>query len=174
MEKHSIVSLIEDKKYEFVGKEGKDFIADFDSEMIRLGYTSNSNIGNGFCWGKYMIIYTKSGLKSQKSYARIYIKENGSTCLRMYFSDVDKHKEALEAAPEFIQKAFTGEFGACNHCHNQKDNGICMHRKSYTIANVAYEKCDGFTFYFANPDTTQIPEYLKLFTVFYPARKHKQ
>lgn len=173
MEKQSIEDMIQDKKYGFINKEGKDFIADFDSEMVRLGYTSNGNISNGFCWGKYMIIYTKSGVKSQKSYARIYIQENGSTCLRMYFSDVDKHREAVETAPEFIQKAFASEFGACKHCHNKKDDGSCMHRKSYTIANAAYEKCDGFTFYFTNPNSSNIPEYVKLFTAFYPERKRK-
>jgi hypothetical protein len=111
---------MKDEKYGFINKTSKNFISDFDNKMSELGYTSNGNIGNGFCWGKYMIIYTKSGVKSQKSYARIYIQENGSLCLRIYLSNVDKHRETIESAPEFIQKAFTNGFGACKHCHNQK------------------------------------------------------
>jgi hypothetical protein len=169
----SIQDFMKHEKYGFIKKTSKDFINNFDNIMSELGYTSNGNIGNGFCWGKYMIIYTKSGVKSQKSYARIYIQENGSLCLRIYLSNVDKHKEAIESTPEFIQKTFTNGFGACKHCHNQKEDETCSHRKSYTIADTTYEKCDGFTFYFTNPDTSGIPEYLKLITTFYPERKRK-
>ena len=40
-----------------------------------LGYSSGSNIVNGACWGKYMIVYSKTGVKSKKVIARIYIRE---------------------------------------------------------------------------------------------------
>ncbi len=173
METSQIKELMKDEEYGFINKTDKDFIVAFDDEMSRLGYTSNGKIGNGFCWGKYMIIYTRSGVKSQKSYARIYIQENGTSHLRMYFSDVDKHAQTIEDAPDYIQKAFTGGFGACKHCHNMKEDGTCSHRKVYTVNATTYEICDGFAFYFLKPDTNRIPEYLKLFTAFYPERKRK-
>lgn len=173
MEKHSIECLMQDEKYSFINNTGKVFIADFDNEMNKIGYTSNSNICNGFCWGKYMIIYTKAGVKSQKSYARIYIQENGSVYLRMYFSNVDKHKETIEKSPDFIQNAFTSGFGACKHCHNQKEDGICSHRKTYTLNSVKYEICDGYAFYFKNPDSARIRDYVRLFKTFYPEKKLK-
>lgn len=164
---------MQDEKYSFVNATGKSFIANFDNEMNRLGYSTNGSIGSGFCWGKYMIIYTKVGVKSQKSYARIYIQENGSVYLRMYFSNVDRYNEAIEKSPEFIQNAFISGFGACKHCHNQKDGGICSHRKTYTINSIVYEICDGYAFYFKNPDSSRIPDYISLFKVFYPERKRK-
>ena len=40
-----------------------------------------------------MIIYTKAGVKSKKSYARIYLREN-DLILRMYFSSVDGQRQA--------------------------------------------------------------------------------
>lgn len=173
MEKRSIMGLMQDEKFDFVNATGKAFITNFDNEMNRLGYSTNSGIGNGFCWGKYMIIYTKSGVKSQKSYARIYIQKDGSMYLRMYFSNVERHKEAIENSPEFVQIAFTSGFGACKHCHNQKIDGVCSHRKTYTLNSVKYEICDGYAFYFKNPDSSRIPDYISIFKVFYPERKRK-
>ena len=32
-------------------------------------------IGSGYCWGKYMVIYRKSGVKSENVYARIYMRD---------------------------------------------------------------------------------------------------
>lgn len=164
--------ILKDEAYSFVSSKDKEFIIAFDAEMNRLGYTSNKTIGDGYCWGRKMIIYTKDGVKSKKSYARIYLREN-DLILRMYFSNVDKQRQAIEQAPDYIQSAFTGDYGACGHCQNMKVDGSCSHRKSYTINGKRYELCDGFAFWFFSPDLSRIPEYIKLFLFFYPERKRK-
>lgn len=119
-----------------------------------------------------MMIYTKSGVKSKKSYARVYLRDEGPV-VRFYFSDVDAHRQFIEQAPAHIKEAFTREHGKCDHCHNQKDDGSCKHRKSYTIDGTLYEKCDGITFEFWQPGIEKIPDYTAIFTEFYPARKKK-
>ena len=164
--------LLKSKEYDFVNDKDKQFIVAFDSETQKLGYTCNRTIGEGYCWGKNMIIYTKAGVKSKKSYARIYLRDN-DLILRMYFSNVNSQKQAIEQAPDYIQHAFTGNYGACKHCHNMKEDGTCSHRKSYTIHNQQYELCDGFAFWFFSPDLAGIPEYIKLFLAFYPDKKRK-
>ena len=164
--------LLRSEEYDFVNSKDKQFIVAFDSEMLKLGYTCNQAIGEGYCWGRKMIIYTKAGVKSKKSYARIYLRDN-DLILRMYFSNVDKHKQAIEQAPDYIQQAFTGDYGACKHCHNMKEDGTCNHRKSYTIHNRRYEFCDGFAFWFFSPDLARLPDYIKLFLDFYPDKKRK-
>lgn len=164
--------LLKEESYRFVSSEDREFIIAFDAEMDRLGYTCNQTIRDGYCWGRKMIIYTKAGVKSKKSFARIYMREN-DLILRMYFSIVDKQRQAVERAPDYIQQAFTGDYGTCKHCHNMKEDGSCSHRKSYTIFHKRYEFCDGFAFWFFSPDLARIPEYIKLFLAFYPEKKRK-
>ncbi len=162
--------LLEDAAFRFIRSEHKNFIVAFDDEMNRLGYTSGGTIGNGYCRGRKMIIYTKAGVKSKKSYARLYLREN-ALILRMYFSNVDKQRQAIEEAPGYIQHAFTGDYGSCGHCHNMKEDGSCSHRKSYTIHGKGYEMCDGFAFWFFEPDLARLLEYIRLFLAFYPQKK---
>jgi len=138
--------ILSAREFDFIKPGDKDFIIGFDSEMDRLGYECGG-IGDGYCWGRYMSIYTKRGVKSKKPYARIYIRDD-SLILRMYFSNIDKHSGYIGSAPDYIKKAFTGDYGACGHCHNQKEDGACMHRKTYTIDGKQYELCDGFAFWF--------------------------
>ncbi len=154
------------KIFSFISKENIEFITAFNLEMETLGYTSNNIIGPGYCWGKYMIIYNKTGVKSKKSYARIYIRDN-DLVLRLYFSNIDKNREIIEQAPEYIQEAFTGKFPNCDHCHGKKE---CIHQKKYTINNNIYIICDGKAFWFFKPTLKQLPEYMKLFTIFYPSK----
>lgn len=59
------------QEFDFIKTNDKEFIIAFDDEMKKLGYTCADNIGSGYCWGRYMIVYTKTGIKSKKSYARI-------------------------------------------------------------------------------------------------------
>lgn len=58
--------LLKEEAYRFVSSQDKEFIVAFDAEMNRLGYTCNRTIGDGYCWGRKMIIYTKAGVKSKK------------------------------------------------------------------------------------------------------------
>lgn len=160
-------------EFDFVSEENKAFILAFNAEMERLGYTFGGKIGSGFCWGRKMVVYTKANVKSKKSYARIYLKEDGLT-LRLYFSNIDKHREAIESAPDFIKAGFIGSYGRCRHCGNQREDGSCSHRKCYTIGGQKIEFCDGYAFWFPNPQVKDIPEYIKLFQVFYPPKKIKK
>ena len=164
--------LLKNEAYSFVNEKDKAFIVAFDEEMTRLGYTSGGTIGEGYCWGRKMIIYTKANVKSKKSYARVYLQEAGLV-LRMYFSRVDDHAAAIEAAPAYVQAAFTSGFGACGHCHNQKADGSCGHRKAYTLHGKPYALCDGFAFWFNQPTVCQIPAYVQLFLAFYPEKKRR-
>lgn len=164
--------LLKDEAYDFVSPGDKEFIVAFDTEMNRLGYTCSQTIGDGYCWGRKMIIYTKAGVKSKKSYARIYLRGN-DLILRMYFSNVDKQRQAIEQAPGYIQQAFTGDYGACRHCHNMKEDGSCSHRKSYTLHDKQYEFCDGFAFWFFSPNLEGIQEYIKQFLAFYPEKRRR-
>lgn len=159
--------LLSQQEFDFIKTDDKDFIISFDNEMNKLGYTCDSTIGNGYCWGKNMIIYAKAGVKNKKSYARVYIREE-DIVLRLYFSNVDQHSKEIGQAPALIQEAFIGQYPSCDHCHEKTE---CIHQKRYTINGNPYEVCDGKAFWFFNPNTAHLPEYLKLFTTFYPQKK---
>lgn len=58
-------NLLKEETYSFVSPKDKEFIVAFDAEMNRLGYTCNKTIGDGYCWGRKMIIYSKAGVKSK-------------------------------------------------------------------------------------------------------------
>jgi hypothetical protein len=161
--------ILTESRFDFVSRDNKAFIAAFDDEMTRLGYNFGDKIGSGFCWGKYMLIYTRSGVKSKNVYARIYLQDAGIV-LRLFFNNVDKHRGYLEKAPVHIKEVFCGDYGNCHHCHNEKD-GECKFRKTYTLDGCLIEKCNGLTFEFHEPDVQQISDYLALFTEFYPAKK---
>jgi len=164
-------NFLTDEKFNFIAAHDKAFIYAFDDEMVRLGYNFGNNIGSGFCWGKYMIIYTKTGVKSKKVYARIYLRDS-SIVLRLFLSDIDKHRDYVQNAPAYIKEVFTGDFGNCKHCHNEKD-GVCMFRKTYTLDDRFIEKCNGSTFEFHEPSLKKLGGYVSLFTKFYPAKNRK-
>ncbi len=124
--------LLREERFDYISEPDKAFILAFDDEMTRLGYDFGRKIGSGYCWGKYMVIYTKSGVKSKKVYARFYLRDD-DIVLRLFFSDIDKHREYLETAPAHIKEVFVGEFGACQHCHNSNPDGTCQFRKTYTL-----------------------------------------
>ena len=111
--------LLSDERFSFMAEKDKDFILAFDDEIRKLGYDSGPNISSGYCWGKYMIIYSRSGVKNRKVVARIYIREK-SIVLRLFLSNIDDHREFIEDAPDYIKKVFTGDYGRCKHCKNPK------------------------------------------------------
>ena len=163
-------NILTENRFEFISADHKAFILAFNSEIEKLGYDFGSQIGSGFCWGKYMLIYRKTGVKSEKVYARIYIRDT-SIVLRLFLNDIDKHRSFIEHAPAYIHDVFTGDHGKCNHCHNEKD-GKCRFRKTYTIDGRLIEKCNGVTFEFHEPSISKLKDYLALFTEFYPGKKH--
>lgn len=164
-----MITLLNDARFDFISGTDKGFIFAFDDEMNKLGYGFGGKIGSGYCWGKYMLIYRKSGVKSEKVFARIYIRDT-SIVLRLFLNAVDKHRAYVEKAPAHIKEVFAGEDGNCQHCHNEKE-GMCRFRKTYTIDNRLLAKCNGITFEFHNPSIERIPDYITLFTEFFPNKK---
>lgn len=155
-----------EERFDFLSRQDKAFIIAFNGEMTRLGYSFGDKIGGGFCWGKYMMIYTKAGVKSKKVFARIYMRDAGIV-LRLFLNEIDQHRSYLEQAPSAIQEVFVGDAGNCQHCHNEK-GGVCKFRKSYTLNHRLIEKCNGITFEFHNPSVNQLRDYMALFAEFYP------
>jgi hypothetical protein len=162
-------SIIHEPRFDFLSDRDKEFIISFDEEMNQLGFGFGGAITSGYCWGKYMIIYTRTGLKSKKVYARIYMRED-CIVLRMFFSDIDRQREYIEQAPTHIKQVFTGSHGDCQHCHNEKDGG-CRFRKTYIIDGRRIDKCNGIVFEFHDPGVEKLPDYLGLFTRFYPTKE---
>lgn len=130
--------ILQEEGFSFISNEDKAFIRAFDGEMNKLGYDFGDQIGSGYCWGKYMMIYTKSGAKSKKVYARIYIRDD-SVVLRLFFSDIDQHRAYIERAPLHIKDVFAGEHGACQHCRSEEGGG-CRFRKTYSLDGQRIEK----------------------------------
>lgn len=153
-------------RFDFIDCGDKKFIVEFTKSLESLGYTYGGEIGSGFCWGRYMLIFRKAGVKSKNVAARIYIRDD-SIVLRMFFNNVTKHADYISNSPGFIKIAFTGDYGTCKHCKG--DN--CRFRKDYEIDGVKFEKCNGTTFEFCNPKIENIPDYIALFKEFYLARR---
>jgi hypothetical protein len=161
--------LLKEKRYDFISKENKDFICAFNNEIEKYNFTSNNVIGNGYCWGPYMIVFSKKGVKSKKVIARIYIREN-EIVLRLFLNDIDKHRNYIEKTPSYIKEVFINEHGNCGHCEKKK-NVKCSFRKSYTIENEAYQKCSGVVFELYNPEINKLKDYIALVNEFYPNKK---
>lgn len=163
--------ILNGERFDFISSGNKAFILVFNDAMTGLGYDFGGKIGSGYCWGKYMLIYTKTGVKSKNVYARIYIRD-ASIVLRLFLNGIDKHREFIENAPAYIKEVFVGPHGDCVHDHDGED-GSCMFRKTYTLDGRFIEKCNGITFEFHDPDLQKLSDYIALFTEFYPKKKEK-
>jgi hypothetical protein len=146
----------------FVPEEDREFINAISREMEAAGY--GSDIGPGYCWGKYMITFRKKNLKNPKNAARIYLRENGIV-LRFFLSDIDAHREYIERAPNIIREPFVNDFGNCRHCHNE-NNGACNFRRSWTLFGIRHEKCSDSTIQYFSPSIEHVGEYMDLFREF--------
>ena len=161
--------ILKENRFDFVSDRDKAFMIAFDDAISQLGYDFGGVIGDGYVWGRNMVIYRKSGAKSKKVYARIYLRDKG-IALRLFLSNIDKHRDFIETSPHYIKEVFVGERDNCAHCHNEK-HGICKFRKAYTLDGRFIEKCNGKTFTFENPSVKYITDYISLFTEFYPGRR---
>jgi len=166
-----MIATLEDKEFNFISAEDKQFINRFDDEMTNLGYDHGGKIGDGYCRGRYMLIYRRSGVKNDMVYARVYLREN-SIALRFFLNGIERHQNYIENSPSHVKTAFTSEFGKCKHCHNEKE-GRCRFRKTYSIDGKFIEKCNGYTFEFQDTNTEKLPDYISLFKEFFPLRKHE-
>lgn len=156
-----------EERFSFMSSRDKDFVVQMTEALEALGYTYGGVIVDGICWGKYMLIFRKSGAKSKKVVARIYIREN-SVAFRLFLSDITKHSDSIAAMPEQITDAFTGAAGLCRHCHGE----VCRFQKIYEINGTRYEKCNGEVFTFTNASAERLGDYIALFREFnQPSRK---
>ena len=163
------MELLTEPKLKYLSQQDLQFIFAFNDLMDQLGYDFGDNIGEGYCWGKHMLIYRKTGARSQRVFARLYLREGGSA-LRLYLNDLDDHRLYLEKSPDHIKDVFTVSFGDCQHCHNEIDED-CRFRKTYTLNERVYEKCNGIVFEFINLTVEKLPDYQELFLEFYPNRR---
>lgn len=159
-------TLLCENRFNFISAGDKAFMIAFDDEMSRLGYGFGDRIGEGFCWGRYMVIYRKVGVKSERVYARVYIRES-DIVLRLFLNQIDKHRNFIEKTPAHIKDVFTGPRGDCEHCHNEK-GGMCRFRKTYTLEGRLIDKCNGIVFEFFEPHVSRLGDYTMLFTEFFP------
>jgi hypothetical protein len=157
-----------EERFNILSEPDKAFIIAFDKTIEDLGYDYGGGIGDGYGWGKYMIIYGKTGTKSRPCPARIYIKENGAVLLRLFFKNIDKHRQYIEESPSHIKEAFAFEGGDCKSCMP-----TCKTMKVYTIDERQYNKCCHSTAYFSNPSVEKMPDYMALYSRFNPAKKTK-
>jgi hypothetical protein len=157
--------VLSEDRFDFISDADKSFMASFDESMAEFGHTFGGDIGKGYSWGRYMVTYTKTG--SKKIIARIYIRDDG-IAVRLYFSNIDKHRAYIESAPEIIKSVFTNNHGNCA-CNPRDEN--CRHRKTYTIDGRKIEKCDGAVFEFWDPTAEKLPDYVGLLSEFYSKKK---
>ena len=162
----SIEERLTEERFSIVSEPDKNFILAFSRENSALGYDYGGHIGWGACWGRYMVIYSKIGVKSKQVAARIFIRENGIV-LRLFFSNIEKHARYIENAPEHIKSVFIGTHGDCN-CNPKKEN--CKMKKTYTIDGKQFEKCSGVVFEFHQPSMMKLPDYMGLLREFYEKR----
>ena len=164
----NIKELLATATFNFVAEKDKQFIIAFNDEMSKAGYMNNG-VQPYVVFGKYKIEYCKAGLKTKKYVARIYFRDNGIV-LRMYFSDIDKSRDYIEKAPDFIKKPFIDGHSRCkgDGCKGMIVNNKCRYRKSYVIDGEPYVKCSESAFMFKKPDACNAKEYVNLLTAFYP------
>lgn len=160
-----IEKQLAEEQFNFIQEKDKQFIIAFTKALEKMGYTYGGEIGSGYCWGKYMLIFRKANIKSKNVVARIYIRDD-SIVLRLFLNKVTKHAPYISAAPDHIKNVFIGEYGNCKHCKG--DN--CKFRKDYEIGGAVIEKCNGTTFEFPKPTVAYLSDYISLFQEFYPPR----
>lgn len=163
-------NAMSESRFDFIPQTDKDFILAFDDEMKALGYDYGGSIGSGYCWGRYMIIYSKTGVKSKKVPARIYIRESGEIVLRLFLTGIDGHRGYIENSEPYIRDVLTGAHGDCIYCKNDK-NGTCKFRKTYTLYGRLIEKCTGIVFEFHKPGILKLSGYMGLLREFYKTKK---
>ncbi|MHB1484879.1 MAG: hypothetical protein ACYCYI_09470 [Saccharofermentanales bacterium] len=172
----TIAKLMQESRFDFVNEDDKAFITAFDAALLDRGWgIENNGHFKGYCWGRYMFIYCKLGVKAKKVAARIYLRDD-NIVLRLFLNGMDKHRTFLESAPEHIKRVFLpGGGGDCHHCPDggSRVNGKCMFRKNYTIDGQAAEKCNGAVFEYHQPAISKLPDYLALLDEFYPTKGKK-
>ena len=161
--------LMTEERFSIISHYDKAFVISFSKEIEKLGYHFGGGIGEGYVWAKFMIIYSKTGIKAKQIAARIYIADN-RIVLRLFFNNVDKHRAYIENSAEHIRDVFSGNHGNCS-CNPKKEN--CRMRKTYTLDGKHIEKCSGVVFEFHNPTVEKLADYINLLNEFYPIKNKR-
>jgi hypothetical protein len=66
--------LLNEERFNFISKENRNFIIKFSEQMNLMDYDFGGAIGDGYCWGHFMVIYSRK----KKVIARIFIRDKGS------------------------------------------------------------------------------------------------
>jgi len=163
-----IAQKLSEERFNIISNPDKAFIVAFDKWLESLGYDYGGGIGDGYGWGKYMIIYGKTGVKSRPCPARIYIKDDGKIQLRFFLKNIDKHRKYIENAPSYVKDGFAFDWGDCKNCVS-----TCKTMKIYTIDDRLYNKCCHSTVYFSDPTVEKLPDLMALYSEFNPVKKAK-
>ena len=161
--------ILAEHRFNIISKADKDFVLAFDKEIMKLGYDFGGSIGSGFCWGSYMIVWSKVGVKAKRVAARVFIHDN-HIVLRLFFGKVDAHQAYLERAPKHIKEVFAEGHGDCS-CSPEKEE--CRMKKTYTIDGKQIKKCSGVVYEFWTPTVEKLQDYMDLLSEFYPVKKAK-
>ncbi|MDR0326106.1 MAG: hypothetical protein LBI19_08455 [Oscillospiraceae bacterium] len=158
--------LLTERRFDMVSGSDKAFIIAFDKAIHEFGYDFGGAIGSGNVWSLLVVAYGKTGTKSRPCAARIYIRDAGSIMLRLYMRKVDAHRQYVENAPSYIKEAFTSGNGNCTFCWDK-----CPARPAaYTIDGQLFHKCQHGMVYFNAPSVEKLPDYMGLFSEFYPVK----
>ena len=173
--------ILKEERFNIISKENKIFIEEFTKQMETIGYGIGDSIGDGFCWGHYMIIYSQNNVKAKKIIARIYIRDKGiriwggknhkwdnEIVLRLFFTNIDKHMNYIETAPSHIKLPFINNEKLCKKCEEKQ----CHNKKIYTVNGKIIEKC-GYVFEFKNPKVENVMDYIDILKEFYVNKKKK-
>ncbi|MCL2362293.1 MAG: DUF6434 domain-containing protein [Defluviitaleaceae bacterium] len=166
-EQKNMDERLSEKRFNFISDVDKAFILAFDNEIGVLGYGYGNMIGKSDN-GKFMIVYSKLGVKSPKVIARIFIYEN-EIILKFILSEVKKHSSYVENTPEHIKDVFIGKEGDCMGCNPK---GKCRMVKHYAIDGKPSVKCSERIFLFRQPSVEKLSDYIDLLSEFHQ-RKSK-
>ena len=166
-------NLLGNDKYSYVNEEDKAFIIALDDAVVGLGYAHNGIEDHAENDG-FEIRYYRTGLKTRKYCVKSYFR-GGVFTFRMLFTNIDRHREYIENAPDFIKQPFVNAKSVCKRgtfsgCIGQRSDK-CSYKKTYTIDSILHEKCSYGTFVFDNPCIENIPRYMELLTTFFPGQK---
>jgi hypothetical protein len=89
-------------------------------------------------------------------------KYNNSIVLRLFFTDINKHRLYIENAPSHIKMPFINDQAICGHCKED-----CRFRKIYVLNGKEIEKCGGSVFEYNDPKNEYIKDYMKILKEFY-------
>ena len=164
-EPKNLAAQFAERRLNVVSEDNKAFILAFDKALNDLGYDCENTIGSGYSWSPLMIIYGKTGTKSRHCIARIYIHNDGID-LRLFFTNINKHRVYIESLPEHIKSIFYGG----HDCPCRPD---CPHKgqKIYTIDDMDYKKCCHADFRITKPNIDELSDYIGLLAEFYPVKK---